>query len=648
MASDAPQDLPVADGLTRHEVRIHMPGILKILGEALYSRPEVALRELIQNAHDSIVRRQVEGNAPETFKPAIIITPLERLRELWIEDNGSGLTTAEIHEFLATVGRGYTATLRENLARLDLKQAGELIGQFGLGLLSAFLVADEIVVDTRSAATGEAVLWRSDGDGTYTIEPGRRDEPGTTVRLKIKTLRREVLDLRFLHTVIQTYADFIPIPIYLESNTTPENAIHAPWHRADATRQDYQDFLEHRYPELTFLEIIPLADVQRSSADVDGRSRAEAPDVIPLSGVLAIPDTSTVSIREHGDVMVYVRRMLVEERCKELLPAWARFVTGVVESAAFQPTASRETIRRDEIFETVRDELGRRILQALNNLAETDPERFRQVIGVHNDLIKSWALECPELFPQVENLVLFETGQGPLTLPQIVGLVKDARRKGRLKSKGTPLYYVSDPMRSTQARLILEGRGVPVIDASHGWERVFLETYASRHPNVRVTRVQAGDHTLFAEPPEGTAAYASLLDACKAAGIRAMVSVFEPTQIPALLLFSAAEEELLDARHMAERVDVAGGIRRLLENLTGDWERRDPRPGTLALNTTHPLVQDLAALSGSRANDRDVHLILDLLYSHAALLEQRSMTQDGMVRLFEEATAALQHFLDTS
>jgi molecular chaperone HtpG len=630
------ENLPTPDGAERHDVQIHLPGILKVLGEALYSKPEVAVRELIQNAHDSIVRRKHEL-AEEKYAPRIVVSAFARLGELWIEDNGSGLTRDEIHTFLATVGRGYTAKLREELAAAGAARATELIGQFGLGLLAAFLIAEEIAVDTRSAATGEAFVWRSEGGATYSLEPGDREEAGTSVRLKIKALRREVLDERFLHTIIQTWADFIPVPIYLGSRTEPENAVDAPWHRRGATRQDYQDFLTRRYAKVNFLEILPLDDMT-----VQGEDGSE----YPVRGVLAIPDTSSVSVREFGEVTVYVRRMMVEERCKDLLPPWARFVVGVVESAAFQPTASRESVGRDESFDRISEQLGQRVLEALNTLAGEDPERFRELVGVHNDLIKSWAIECPEIMPHVENLVLFQTSSGPATLPEIRVTLEKLRRSGALKpiDGRLPIYYVGDRMRSVQARLVLEGRGVPVIDAAHGWEKLFLESYADRHDEiVTLVQVRAGDHTVFQEPPEGTGYYTALVEACADAGIRAEASVYEPKEIPALLVFNESEEEVLDARRMVDRLDVFGRMRRVVEAVANSWSGEGERPGTLMLNTAHPLVQDLASLE---ANDVAAGLIVRLLYDHAALLEQRSIGREGMLQLFEEAANTLRFFLD--
>ena len=165
--------------------KLHLPGLLKVLAEHLYSTKKVALRELIQNAHDSCVRRSVEQ--PDNFYRPRIKISTDRERELLIiEDNGSGLTEADISEYLSTIGRSYTRELTERLSILSPEKASELIGQFGLGFLSAFLIASEVRVITKSHKEGSsAVQWRSSGDEYYEVTPADYDQIGTRLELTI-------------------------------------------------------------------------------------------------------------------------------------------------------------------------------------------------------------------------------------------------------------------------------------------------------------------------------------------------------------------------------------------------------------------------------------------------------------------------------
>jgi molecular chaperone HtpG len=201
----------------RHRFKLHLPGLLKVLAEHLYADKHVAIRELIQNAHDSCLRRAVEGKDLD-YQPRldVFIDPARQM--LTIGDNGCGLTAAEIDRYLATIGRSYTRELRERLAVMSHQHASELIGQFGFGFLSAFLIASEVVLVTRSVKGDGALRWRSTGDESYSLEPAERTEAGTTIQLRVKPGAAFVLQETLLVETIQKYADFLPIPIHVNGS----------------------------------------------------------------------------------------------------------------------------------------------------------------------------------------------------------------------------------------------------------------------------------------------------------------------------------------------------------------------------------------------------------------------------------------------
>jgi molecular chaperone HtpG len=177
----------------KHRFSLHLPGLLKVLAEHLYSSKKVGIRELLQNAHDSCVRRRIE-EADLHDRPRIDLAIDPPRRTLVIRDNGCGLTEEEIGSYLATIGRGYTRELRERLALSSPQEASELIGQFGLGFLSAFLLAGEVTVVTRSYQGGPALRWHCGGDEYYEMAPAGEDvEVGTTVELRVKPAASFVL-----------------------------------------------------------------------------------------------------------------------------------------------------------------------------------------------------------------------------------------------------------------------------------------------------------------------------------------------------------------------------------------------------------------------------------------------------------------------
>ncbi|HEX8465522.1 MAG TPA: ATP-binding protein, partial [Abditibacterium sp.] len=240
---------------TRQPFKLHLPGLLKVLAEHLYSNKQVAVRELIQNAHDGCRRRQSEADET-SYEPQIRLEIDAPRRILRVIDNGFGLTRQEIEDYLATIGRSYTRELRQNLSALSPDEAAKLIGQFGFGFLSAFLLADEVRVITRSFTGDEAFEWVSDGGESYEISDAKREEVGTTVELRVKSAASFVLREGQLLEIVRQYADFLPLPIYVNKDPQPANLQVPPWEASNvesATRE---------YIERTFggapLAIIPL------------------------------------------------------------------------------------------------------------------------------------------------------------------------------------------------------------------------------------------------------------------------------------------------------------------------------------------------------------------------------------------------------
>ncbi|MDE3231420.1 MAG: ATP-binding protein, partial [Chloroflexota bacterium] len=442
-------------------VEIHLPGLLKLLGESLYSTPRVALRELVQNAHDSCVRRREEDpQAASDYAPAIHIWADREARQLFIEDNGSGLTREEITVFLATVGRGYTSELRSRLGAGGRDEALELIGFFGLGLLSAFMIAQRVQITTCSyQAPDEAWLWVSEGGQSYALRRATRASVGTTVQLDVRDDALFLLDTGALADTLRTYAELLPVPITIGKGGEVINAQPAPWMLEEGDQNDhtravrYAAWVRERL-DPNALAILPLDDAHTA----DGAT-------IPLRGALYVPERSIISIREYGDVAVYVRRMLITERERDLLPDWARFVTGVIECPLLNPTASRETLRHDEIFDAVRESVATQLLAFFERLATDAPLDWEAVVRAHNDLIKGWAVRSYDLFTRVADLVTFRTSRGELTIPDY------------LRENPGRIFYYEEEDGLVQALTLFEARRLAVIDARWFADVAFLKRY---------------------------------------------------------------------------------------------------------------------------------------------------------------------------
>jgi molecular chaperone HtpG len=603
----------------RQRFNLHLPGLLKVLAEHLYSSKKVGVRELIQNSHDSCVRRRIEGGE-EDYRPRIHLEIDANKRMLRISDNGFGLTLDEITNYLATIGRGYTRELREKLTINSAAEATELIGQFGLGFLSAFLLASEVTLLTRSFQGGPCYKWQSLGDEYYDCKADWREEIGTTVELKLKPAASFLLQEDALVETVRTYADFLPVAIYVNEIEDPINLMEPPWESHDV-QQATIDYIARAFRGAEPLCVIPLSDAQ---VDLGHDTMT-----VPLKGFLFVPPGSVASVREYGDLNIFIRRMFICERERDLLPPWARFVRGVVESTLLQPTASREGIHQDENFELVRQAIEEQLGQGLRQLAKDEPMVWKQIVRGHSDVIIGWAVTDNEFFERVEDIVTFRTSRGALSLPEY------------LDQSGGRLYYVTRELGSLQEQMLAEGRDVPAIDASWFAVTPFLEKYAARHGEVGLVQLDGSSEQLLR--PVSDNLYARLLSFFRDQGIKVRVASFKPPEAPALVLYPQGAEIAREARESREAGDLPGPLANLVnEYVETKFGSADDLRGTLYLNSSCPLIRHLAEKPPA---EPIFNAVLTLVYQIARLFAGRMMSATDAVEAFGEMTQSIQGLL---
>jgi len=601
----------------RHQFQIHLPGLLKVLAENLYSTKKVAIRELLQNSHDSCIRRHAEGDG-EDYQPRVDVTIDAEAQTLTLSDNGSGLTRDEIAEYLSTIGRSYTRELGDKLAYLSPDEAAALIGQFGLGFLSAFLVASEVVLTTRSMQPdSEALQWRSSGDVHYEVFPGVRDEIGTTVELHIKPAASFILNEEVLTDAIQQYADFLPLPIHVNDSDLPVNLLTPPWESPDP-----QDAIPD-YINRVFKMNRPLAIIELHDQEIDlGHDTA----LVPLKGFLFVPPTSVASVREYGDLNIFIRRMFICSNHQTLLPRWARFVRGVIDCPYLQPTASREDIHEDETFLSVQQALESQLIEGLRKIAEDEPATWKKIVRGHSDVITGWAVQDNEFFDRVADLVAFRTTRGLLSLPEYLALTNGS------------IYYSTRELGSLQEQVLGEGRGVPVVDASWFAVTPFLQKYSDLKQNINLVQMDGEASQLLR--PVADKDFANLLIYFRARNVQARVASFKPDDIPALMIYPKDAEFINDTRQALDRGELPGP----LAGLVSDYMTKkvstseDDLKGTLYLNAANPLIVKLAALPATAPS---LNPALGLIYQVARLFAGRLLTPVDVAKAFREATKAI-------
>ena len=392
--------------IEQHDTAVNLHGLMQVLSKHLYSTPIVALRELVQNAHDAIVRRRLE-DVTSAFTPEIRVTGNPQNKTITISDSGAGLTKQEIHEFLATVGIGYTRQLRQ-----EDDDTG-LIGMFGLGFLSSFVLARQVTVHTTSWKTPqEGWVYRSDNGETYRIESAFPREPGFTVTLSLKDEFSYLADNPLLETLLGRYCVLMREPLFVGQSETAVNHLSPPWRRDHDSpvvlhpglRQKQNIEFASRF-ERTFTPICTI-DITPS-----GKS-----DVV---GILWIQDGATYGTSDNRNLSLFLRGMLLDDQAHDLLPLWAGFVGGVVESNILTPTANREDLQRDDAYFATQHALAEGLIKGLGELAKNQPAIWRRVLLRHNEALLGAAICDERLFDLLKDDLLIPTSKGEIPVSHL-------------------------------------------------------------------------------------------------------------------------------------------------------------------------------------------------------------------------------------
>lgn len=403
--------------------QVDLNGVLKVLSDSLYSSYQVFIRELLQNAVDAVNARKYHG---DTFAPAVTVNFLVsgNVRTICVEDNGIGLTLSEVDEFLSRIGSS---------SKSNRHDRDSFIGQFGIGLLSCFMISDEVIVVSKSAKTGEAVKWIGNIDGTYQKMQIEENIPvGTSVYLRVKEAIK--LEENLLESLLKRYGTYLDLPIRFLVNDEEKNGFQRsfPW----KTVTDEILLTGKAVFKEQFNHYIPLKDRSGKTTGIAY--------IIPRT-------THTVSNNAHT---IYIKNMFITEHCTTILPEWAFFVRAIINSENISPTASREEIYKNQVLEDVREDLGECIKQFLMQLSETDPTFLHHIIGTHGTALKSLALNDAVFFQFISKWFSFPTSEGILTLEEI-------------KQQTKTILYVPDLDEFKQLLLVARGNGQLIVNTGY-------------------------------------------------------------------------------------------------------------------------------------------------------------------------------------
>ncbi|MDS4021330.1 MAG: ATP-binding protein [Candidatus Competibacter sp.] len=609
------------------KMRASFQGLVRVLAKNLYPEPDVFVRELLQNAHDSIQLRRIDT---ADWAGEIRIDVDERTRTLSFSDNGTGMDRRDIEEFLSVIGSTGTGSRARELASRDVAVA--TIGQFGIGLLSAFVVAERIEVYTRKPGAAQTWRWTTHGGEDYDLValPADAQPPGTRVAVTLEPRQTTFLDGRLLRQIVRRYADLLPFPILL-NGFGPINAINAPWHEPgwrDPVERDrlLTAFLSQRYADPPLL-VIPV----------------DVPHPRTLGG-LYVAARYAPGAQAGGLVDLFQARMCVRLNDRDVLPEWARFVRGVVDCPELQPTAARDNVQRDSVYHALREILGETIIAALLDLAGRDRPRFLRLCDWHHDALKGMAARHQQFGAAVLDYLPFATSQGQLTLPDYLAHQSPGPNGKR------PLYFFTHEADANQFYPLCQAHGVLGINAGGAFDEALLRRYVRQHPDqVDLKPLDRLDDSVLYPPLDAAARvrYAPLLRAVDRAlaeaeaPAHAQIRRFEPAYLSAVVLsgqrltaFDQMEQMLEKSLLANELAELAGEVR--------DRLRRQPLD--LLLNAAHPLVQRLGKLTDP--DHPRYRPVLTGLYYSALLNARHRLTSVAARRFHADLQALLASHLD--
>jgi molecular chaperone HtpG len=600
---------------TTHSFKAEVSQVLHLVVNSLYSHKEVFLRELVSNASDALDKRRFEAvTHPEMaasgdLKIRISVDPVAST--LTISDNGIGMNAAELEQNLGTIARSGTREFLNKVAkaREASDQGLQLIGQFGVGFYSAYLVADRVDVITRRAGEETAQRWTSDAQESFTIEPDTRPEAGTTLVLQVKEEQKEFLNAGRLRELIRRYSDYIGHPIEIsvpakEAGAGPTferiNQASALWQRSssEVTEEQYTEFYRHLSHDFE----PPLA---HRHFKVEGTQE--------FAGLLFLPKRAPFDLYDpaakHG-IRLHVRRVFVMDDCAELLPNFLRFVRGVVDSEDLPLNVSREILQDSKLVRVIRKQVVNHTLSMIEELAGKDVELFAKFWADFGAVIKEGIHFESEHRDRIAKIVRYESSTQP-------GLTSLGEYISRMKEGQKAIYYATGTSRalldSSPHLETLKKRGYEVLFMTDGVDP-FAVTSLSEFEGKPL--VSAMDENLDLGEEE-------LSDEQRAAEAEQKKQAEPLVERFKSVLASKVGEVRLSTRLTDSPVCLVipdGGMAPHIERLMMARQMGiPPQKRILELNPGHPLIQNL------ERRDRDepgnVAAWIELLYDQALIAE---------------------------
>jgi molecular chaperone HtpG len=570
--------------------------VLRLVIHSLYSHKEIFLRELISNASDACEKLRFEALANPSLLGADTLTvtliPDSTAGTLTVQDNGIGMTQDEVIDNLGTIARSGTKRFLEGLSGDSAKDA-QLIGQFGVGFYSAFIVADRVTVLSKRPGA-EAVRWDSSGEGTYEIQPSDKTDRGTQVILHLRDEEKEFLEPSRLKQLVRKYSDHLSVPVVLKAGDTVEtlNQAKAFWTRpkSELKDEDYQAFYKH---------------LTHDSEPARAWSHNKVEGNLEYTSLLYLPTRAPFDLFERersGGVQLYVKRVFIMDKAAELLPSWLRFMRGLVDTDDLPLNVSRELLQNNRTVEKIKSALVKRSLDLLEEIAADKPAEYAEFWKTFGAVLKEGVIEDPAQKERIAKLLRFHStasagDAAEVTLAEYVS---------RMKTDQKSIYYLTaDTLAAARNSPHLEGfraRGLEVLlltDRIDEWIASHLHEFEGK-PLANVASA-AADIASSIETPDKAAAESAYKDTLERTA-KVLLGKIASARVSARLTESPA-------------VLVAGefGMSLRMNRILKQAGQNNPFATLpiLELNPKHPLVERLKSTEDESAFADLAHVLYD-------------------------------------
>ncbi len=611
---------------TTHRFQAEVSQVLHLVIHSLYSNKEIFLRELVSNASDALDKLRFRaltetGLALGDAALEIRLIPDEKAGTLTLEDDGIGMTEAELVEHLGTIAHSGSRAFLDALQKQgEQKKDLTLIGQFGVGFYSAYLVADRVEVISRAAGSAEAHRWKSEAKDTFTVEPAERATRGTSVILHLRPEHQEFLTGWRLRELVRRYSDFVSHPIRLrvekktgegddaktELDFETINRASALWQRSKSEITDEQ--YDELYRHLTHDQAKPLA---RTHFQIEGTQQ--------FSGLLYLPqstDRDMFQVEGKKGIRLFVKRVFIMEDCEELIAPWLRFVRGVVDSDDLPLNVSREILQDSAAVRAIKRQVTKKVLDLLDEVAKERVDDYAAFFRAHGPILKSGLATDYDHRERLGALLRYQSSYTVEHADENAGLTSLEQYVSRMKEGQEAIYYVvGESLKALSGSPHLEAlrqRNYEVIymtDPVDEWAADGLREFSGK-PLVSAMRAdlklqESEEEKKTKEEAKGSLGpLLSAMHEILKENVREVRVSDRLTDSPACLVVGEGGSNAFLERVLKERGHATPKQKRIFE-----------------INPKHPLIEKMRSIHAKEAASGEVISWTEMLYDQALLTE---------------------------